>query len=82
MRFCLLTGESLQEIVGEVADPGFISRFFAELPEKALHLGVRVILAVLCFAFGVQLIKLIRRLVKKSIQRANAEVGEIGRAHV
>ena len=77
MRFCLLTGESLQEIVGEVADPGFISRFFAELPEKALHLGVRVILAVLCFAFGVQLIKLIRRLVKKSMQRANAEVGAV-----
>ena len=77
MRFCLLTGESLQEIVGEVADPGFISRFFAELPEKALHLGVRVILAVLCFAFGVQLIKLIRRLVKKSMQRANAEGGAV-----
>ncbi len=47
------------------------------MPEKALHLGVRVILAVLCFAFGVQLIKLIRRLVKKSMQRANAEVGAV-----
>lgn len=77
MRFCLLTGESLQEIVGEVADPGFISRFFEELPEKALHLGVRVLLAVLCFVLGVQLIKLIRRLVKKSMQRANAEVGAV-----
>lgn len=77
MRFCILTGESLQEIVGEVADPGFISRFFAELPEKALHLGLRVLLAVLCFALGTQLIKLIRRLVKKSMQRANAEVGAV-----
>lgn len=77
MRFCLLTGESLQEIVGEVANPGFISRFFEELPEKALHLGVRVLLAVLCFVLGVQLIKLIRRLVKKSMQRANAEVGAV-----
>lgn len=77
MRFCILTGESLQEIVGEVAKPGFVGRFFAELPEKALHLGVRVLLAVLCFVLGVQLIKLIRRLVKKSMQRANAEVGAV-----
>ena len=64
MKFCLLTGDSLEEMI----QPGIIKSFFEKLPEKALHLGVRVLLAVLCFLIGVQLIKLIRKIIKKSMQ--------------
>ena len=49
----------------------------SQIPEKAFGLGIRVLLAVVCFLVGVQLIKLIRRIVKKSMTRANAELGAI-----
>lgn len=59
------------------ADPGEVSRFLQELPEKVLNLGIRVLLAALCFFLGVQLIRLLRRLIRKSMQRAGAEVGAV-----
>lgn len=73
MNFCLLTGDSLEEMI----QPGVLKSFFEKLPEKALHLGVRVLLAVVCFLIGVQLIKLIRKIIKKSMQRASAELGAV-----
>ena len=47
------------------------------LPEKALNLGIHIVLAVLFFLVGVQVIKLLRKIVKKSMERAGAEVGAI-----
>lgn len=49
--------------------------FIYALPAKALDLGVRILLAVLFFFIGVQMIKLLRKFVRKSMKRANAEVG-------
>lgn len=54
-----------------------IKTFFSQLPEKALGLGVRVLLAVIFFLIGIQLIRLIRKLIRKSMSRANAEIGAI-----
>lgn len=54
-----------------------IRSFFMELPEKALRLGVRVLLAFLFFLLGSQLIKLLRKLVKKSMSKAEVEIGAI-----
>lgn len=56
-------------------DEGVIRRFFNELPEKVLYLGVRILLAILFFMIGVQLIKLVRKIVQKSMSRAGVEVG-------
>lgn len=53
------------------------SEFFTSLPEKVLNLGVRVLLAVIFFLVGVQVIKLLRKIVKKSMSRANADMGAI-----
>ena len=75
--FCLLTGTSAEEIFEEIKQPGVVEKFFLELPEKALHLGIRVLLALLAFIIGVQLIKLIRKIVKKSMTRAGAETGAV-----
>lgn len=58
-------------------EPGVIEKFLEELPEKALHLGIRVLLAIVFFFVGVQVIKLVRRILKKSLQRAHADVGVI-----
>ncbi len=54
---------------------GMLKDFLEGLPEKALHLGLRVLLAVLFFLLGVQVIKLARKLVRNSMQRAGAETG-------
>ena len=56
---------------------GLVERYLNELPQKALNLGIRVVLALVFFFVGVQVIKLIRRIVKKSLKRANADLGVI-----
>ncbi len=56
---------------------GALKNFLYELPDKALDLGVRILLAVLFFFIGVQLIKLIRKIVVKAMKRADAETGAI-----
>ena len=58
-----------------VVDPGAIDKFLQTLPEKALNLGIRVALAVVVLLVGLQIIKLIRRLVEKSLKRTNADKG-------
>lgn len=59
----------------EKFDFKIIENFLQELPDKALRLGVRVLLAVIVFFIGTQLIKIVRKILKKSMKRANAEVG-------
>lgn len=56
---------------------GIIRQFLAELPQKALNLGVRILLAVVFLFIGFSLIKVIRRIVKKSLKRAGADVGVV-----
>lgn len=67
----------VEESIEEVLKPNMIKAFFQALPERALNLGLRILLAALCFVVGVQLIKLVRRIIKKSMQRAGAEVGAV-----
>ena len=47
------------------------------MPPKALNLGIRVVLAVIFFFIGVQIIKVIRKILKKSLTRGGADVGVI-----
>lgn len=54
---------------------GVIQKFIEQLPEKILVLGVRVLLAVVVFLIGMQIIKLIRKIVSKSMDRAGADKG-------
>lgn len=54
-----------------------LERYMDTLPEKALGLGVRVVVAAVLFFVGSKLIKLIRKITKKSLQRASAETGVI-----
>lgn len=52
-------------------------KYLDTLPEKALSLGIRVLIAAIVFFIGVKLIKVIRKIVKKSLSKANAEIGVI-----
>lgn len=52
-------------------------KFLQTLPEKALNLGFRILLAAVFFIIGVQCIKIIRKILKKSLQKTSADVGVI-----
>ncbi len=54
-----------------------MEEFLQGLPEKALNLGIRILLSAVVFFIGIQVIKLFRRFFKKSLQRAKADVGVI-----
>lgn len=54
-----------------------ILEFLSGLPEKILRLGVRVLLAGLFFFLGTQIVKIIRKVIKNSMKKANADTGAI-----
>lgn len=61
----------------EDIDIGVIEQFLSELPERAFRLGIRVVFAILVFLIGSKVIKIVRKMVKKSLVRGNAEQGVI-----
>uniref|UniRef100_UPI00261D29BA mechanosensitive ion channel family protein n=1 Tax=uncultured Acetatifactor sp. TaxID=1671927 RepID=UPI00261D29BA len=68
---------SIMEGVEEQIRKGVVQEFLGTLPEKALNLGLRILLAALFFLIGVKVIKLIRKIVRKPMERAGAELGVI-----
>lgn len=71
----LLTAETTVFEELEEIDPTVIEKFLRDLPEKALNLGIRVVLALLVFFVGVQCVKLLRKIIRRSLERAGADVG-------
>lgn len=70
--------EEIQEIEYIASDElqvGAIEKYLRELPDTLIRLGVRVLLALAVFFVGVQLIKLIRKILRKSFERHNVDVG-------
>lgn len=67
----------IQEELHIAMDGGALEELIAELPEKALRLGIRILLAAVAFFIGIQIIKLLRKILKKSLKRAHADVGVI-----
>ena len=61
----------------ETIDPGVLQKYLQGLPDKALRFGVKILLAVIVLIVGIQIIKLLRRIVRKSMQRANADMGVV-----
>lgn len=53
------------------------SKLLEGLAEKALNLGLRILFAIVFLLIGIQIIKLIRRIIKKAMNRANADVGVV-----
>lgn len=67
----------LAQIASEDIDVGLIQRYIQELPDKALRFSVRVLLALVFLLVGIQIIKLVRRIVRRSMKRGNVDVGVI-----
>lgn len=62
-------------IASDELNVGLIERYLQELPDRLIRLGVRVLLALVVFFIGIQLIKLVRRIMRKSFERRNVDVG-------
>ena len=67
----------MTELIQELFRSDNVKSFWQELPSRAMTFGVRILLAILFFFIGTQLIRLIRRILKKSLKRANADLGLI-----
>ena len=67
----------IKAMTGEEIDVGMIEAYLQRLPEAALRFGIRVVLALVVFLIGAQLIKLVCKILKKSLERGNADVGVI-----
>ena len=65
------------EKIAEEIDVGLVQSYIQQLPDKALRFGVRVLLALVFFVIGVQIIKLVRRIVRRSLKKNNADVGVV-----
>lgn len=62
-------------IASDELQVGAIERYIQELPDKLIRFGVKVLLALVVFFIGVQLIKLICKILRKSFERRSVDVG-------
>ena len=69
------TVREIEYIASDELQVGVMERYLQELPDKLIRFGVRVLLALVVFFIGIQLIKLIRRILRKSFERRNVDVG-------
>ena len=67
----------LEQITSKEIDAGLIQSYIQELPDRALRFGVRVLLALVFLFIGIQVIKLVRRIVRRSLKKNNADVGVV-----
>lgn len=52
---------------------GLLQNFLEHLPERALRLSLRIVLAGLAFLIGIQLIRLIRHILKKALLKSKVD---------
>lgn len=63
------------DIASDELNVGLMERYLQELPDKLIRFGVRVLLALVVLFIGIQLIKLVRRILRKTFERRNVDVG-------
>ncbi len=57
----------------DTINEGVIETFLNELPGKIFNLGLRIVLAVIVLLMGIQVIKLIRRILKKTLLKSRID---------
>lgn len=67
----------LGQITSGGIDVSLIGSYLQALPDKALRFGVRILLTLIFLLIGIQLIKLVRRIVRRALQKNNADVGVV-----
>lgn len=66
-----------QDAVDSIFQPSLFEQYMNELPSKAMQLALRVLLSILVFIIGYNLIKLVRKVVHKSMEKGKADKGVI-----
>ena len=66
----------LEQIADEI-DIGIVQSYLQEFPDKALRFSIRVLLALVFIFVGIQIIKVVRRIVRRSLKKNNADVGVV-----
>ncbi|MCR4618076.1 MAG: mechanosensitive ion channel [Lachnospiraceae bacterium] len=59
----------------DIIKAGVLKNYIEELGPKALTVGIRIVLAIVIFIVGLQLIKLVRKLIGKGMTKAKADIG-------
>ncbi len=69
--------ETLQEVSKQVqqADPDQVKEFFKGLVPDIVNFGIKVLLAFLLYLLGVRIIKFLRKLLRRFLERSGAEEG-------
>ncbi len=66
------SGEALNQ-----QDLNAMEAYLSTMPEKLLNLGIRILIVAVLFLIGAQVIRLIRKIVRRSLARASVEAGSI-----
>lgn len=61
----------------EKLSKGSLEVYFAELPGKLVNLGVKVVVTIILVIIGLKLISLLRKIVRKSLEKTKLEKGVI-----
>lgn len=54
-----------------------VENFIYELPDKVLRFGAKIVLAILTFAVGVWVIRVIRKIIHQAFEKTNADKGVV-----
>jgi len=63
------------ELLTEQVDVGIIQSYLEKAPEAVVSFLVRILLCIVLFFIGTRLIRLVRKLLKRSMEKAGAETG-------
>ena len=70
--------QNLEEISEAVAEnPGLLEQYFSEFTSKLLGFCMQVIIALIVYLIGVKLIKVVRKVMRKALERRDADQGVI-----
>lgn len=69
----VINGAISQLAENENIDPGVIEKFFKELPDKALALGIKVVIAIIFLVVFWQIIRIASSIIEKSLKRTKIE---------
>lgn len=73
--------EDLEEMAAQLSQAAehmsHLDQYLDQILPKLMDFGIRLLLALLCFFIGQKVIRLVRKIVRRSMERANADLGVI-----
>ena len=74
-----LTATNIEELTPEEVEEkvSVLKAYLEQMPQKALNLGIRIVLALVFLFIGMWVIKMIRKIVKHSMIKAKVDTGVI-----